>query len=648
MSLSRGIPLRRITKLLLNTSITFSTLGVFVQPDEVLKWLPSFGFAIILLGLLQRIRHISVLPICVMSAIALFYTVLFWTHTSIAEAQSGGWLLGPFSHGQLWRPLALVDVRQADWSLIVSQISCIVAIMLLSTFSLLLNSIGLEVLTDKHLNLKREMQVVGIANLASGFAGGVVGSHSLKSSFLAYRMSGRSRIVGLAAAGVFAVVFAFGTSLLSMFPRPILGGLLLYLGLTLLVEWVYDAYFKLPTTEYAMIVFILTVIAVAGFLPGIGAGLVVAALTFVVKYSRVDTARRIYSGTQRKSNVERSRAHEKVLARYGEQIYILELQGFIFFGTANNLLNLIRQRLDASDLQPLKFIVFDFRLVNGLDASAILNFNKIKKLASQNQVHIVVTALTPETRQILQQGGCLSKDDPTLLTLPDLDRGVEWCENRLLAMHVDEVTSLPSITAQFDEIFPGSDQVSLFRNYLTAIQVAQGDIVFQQGNPSDGVYFVAAGQVSLLLEKSGGRNRRLRAFGPGAIIGEMGIYNQTVRSASLVADSPSRLYHLSARFLSHMEKEAPELATRLHKVIIQVLSERLIDVKHNSSTLSSRPIAPYDIAPHSVERPANQHPMPAILPSNDWQAIAELWMHGQFSSRRGVRKISVCNPAADC
>ncbi|MGJ3252672.1 MAG: hypothetical protein ACFE0J_16310 [Elainellaceae cyanobacterium] len=42
-------------KLLLNTSITFSTLGVFIQLDEVLKWLPSLGFAILLLGLLQRI-----------------------------------------------------------------------------------------------------------------------------------------------------------------------------------------------------------------------------------------------------------------------------------------------------------------------------------------------------------------------------------------------------------------------------------------------------------------------------------------------------------------------------------------------------------------------------------------------------------------
>lgn len=90
----------------------------------------------------------------------------------------------------------------------------------------------------------------------------------------------------------------------------------------------------------------------------------------------------------------------------------------------------------------------------------------------------------PETRQLLQQGGCIYEDDKTILTLPDLDRGIEWCENRLLAVHAHEVTSLPSITAQFDEMFPGSDQVSLFRNYLTSIQVLSERLVDVKQNAS--------------------------------------------------------------------------------------------------------------------------------------------------------------------
>jgi hypothetical protein len=117
----------------------------------------------------------------------------------------------------------------------------------------------------------------------------------------------------------------------------------------------------------------------------------------------------------------------------------------------------------------------------------------------------------------------------------------------------------------------------------------------------------------------------------------MGIYNQTLRSGSLVADSPSRLYHLTAQSLSHLEKEAPELATQLHKFIIQVLSERLIDVKHNPSTLSPRSIAPHDTAPydtasHGIDQPVNQHTVPTILSSNDRQAIAELSMLGKLET----------------
>ncbi len=81
----------------------------------------------------------------------------------------------------------------------------------------------------------------------------------------AARIAPDRRLVGLISAGLCAACLIFGSTLLTLFPKPVLGGLLLFLGLAFLVEWVYDAWFKLPRIDYLIVLFILLAIATVGF-----------------------------------------------------------------------------------------------------------------------------------------------------------------------------------------------------------------------------------------------------------------------------------------------------------------------------------------------------------------------------------------------
>jgi MFS superfamily sulfate permease-like transporter len=75
------------------------------------------------------------------------------------------------------------------------------------------------------------------------------------------------------------------------------------------------------------------------------------------------------------SNVERSILEQEVLQERGDYIYILVLQNFIFFGTANALIENLCQRLKN---QPqIQYVVLDFSSVTGLDSSAIHSFFKL-------------------------------------------------------------------------------------------------------------------------------------------------------------------------------------------------------------------------------------------------------------------------------
>ena len=57
---------------------------------------------------------------------------------------------------------------------------------------------------------------------------------------------------------LFEVVLAF-------VPKIVVGGLLCYLGLVFLLEWVVESWFKLPLADAAIILLIVVVIATVGF-----------------------------------------------------------------------------------------------------------------------------------------------------------------------------------------------------------------------------------------------------------------------------------------------------------------------------------------------------------------------------------------------
>lgn len=263
----------------LMTDFPFSfTQGLLLfQQDVLIRWLPGVCFAILILLILRRYNHVLVLPGLVLGAIALFYLLLLVTNTSIAEARNYKLLFDSFPPGGLWQPLTLSTLVQANWGLIIGQIGKSIAILLITVVALLLNSTGIELSIRQDIDLNRELRAAGIANIIAGLSGGIVGYHALGASVLSVaKIGAKSRMVGLIAAVSCAIALFAGASIIALFPKPILGGVALFLGLSFLVEWVYEGWFKLSRIDYLIVILILIVIGAVGFLEGVGMGLVVA------------------------------------------------------------------------------------------------------------------------------------------------------------------------------------------------------------------------------------------------------------------------------------------------------------------------------------------------------------------------------------
>ena len=85
----------------------------------------------------------------------------------------------------------------------------------------------------------------------------------------------------------------------------IVGGVLVFLGLAFIVEWVWDKRRTLPTLEYVVVLVILAGIIAKGFLPGVVIGLVLAVVLFAVSYGRIELVHEVAFGDTYRSNVDR-------------------------------------------------------------------------------------------------------------------------------------------------------------------------------------------------------------------------------------------------------------------------------------------------------------------------------------------------------
>ena len=114
------------------------------------------------------------------------------------------------------------------------------------------------------------------------------------------------------------------------------------------------------------------------------------------------------------------------------------------------------------------------------------------------------------------------------------------------------------------------------------IQVKKGQAVFYQSDPSEKVYLLRSGLVSIVLESQDGREMVINEMHPGDIFGELGLLTRQPRSTSAIARVDCELLTLQRQaFLGVLEVE-PGLARR----ILDLTANRLRGSSERESALA--------------------------------------------------------------
>ena len=116
--------------------------------------------------------------------------------------------------------------------------------------------------------------------------------------------------------------------------------MLLYLGVDLLHKWTIESRRRLTRTEYVSLLAIIVIILQWGFVAGVLGGVVIGCATFAFTAARIDSIKFSFDGSEYRSSLDRSRDDQAVLMAHGGQIQGLNLQSYLFFGSANRLYQL--------------------------------------------------------------------------------------------------------------------------------------------------------------------------------------------------------------------------------------------------------------------------------------------------------------------
>jgi len=535
------------------------------------KWFPGLIFGLIMLISSRYIKHYLLIPALIAIGITSFYAIMFFYGFSFTDLESSGYLLGPFPEGGLFQGLPLKYLSDFNWSIFLEQLPAIGTMMILNAISVLFNYSGLEIIIKKDLDLDQELKTTGIGNIIAGLGGAPPGHLSLGGTLLAISIGSKSKLTNIVIALLCAITLLFGSAVLSFFPRIILGGLLFNLGLSFLVDWLYSTWSRVPKTDYTIILLIFLVIGTVGFLEGVITGLLMSVILFVVSYSKVEIIKHELTGKTFHSNVERSESIKNIIDDSGDQTLILPLQGFIFFGSANRLLERIKLHLQSQNEKNLKYLVFDFKQVTGVDSSTINSFNKLRILAELDNFQVLFCNLTPEIISQFEVEGLFTDSMDLFLKFDDLDHGMEWCEEQIIS---ETIIGSNKQKEEIDEIKLFEEKFADLLIYFESKDISQNTTIIEQGSDPDGLYFIKSGRITVELRSSNNKIR-LKSMSTGTVVGEVSLYLKTQATASVISNTACKTYFLSHENFEKLNKETPERAAELHTYIVKLLSDRL-------------------------------------------------------------------------
>jgi MFS superfamily sulfate permease-like transporter len=416
---------------------------------------------------------------------------------------------------------------------------------------------------------------LGIANAVSAGFGGITSGINIGPSLTNRAFGGRTWLSVMVNTVVVLVAATLLFPALAYMPRAVLSAVIMVVAVQHIDPWTKQFAGRLikPGTpqrgaialDLGVSVFVSLLSIAINVVLAVFIGIVLAVLLFVVRMSK-SNIRRLYRCDAVRSRRYRDPAELELLRVAGASVLIIELQGALFFGTADRLAQIV----DSETAKETTAVLLELRRVTEIDSTGARILGDIDAALSARGISLVLV-LSARTETAARIADIFQAGDRFF---PDIDRAMEWAEDELLRksgtglsveLSLDQVPLLRDLT---------SDQIERLRTWLQPVTWPAGHVVFRHSDPGSSLYLVTRGRASVHLRHDD-EGIRLATFAAGAVFGELALLDRGPRSATVTVDEDLTGFGLSEASFNALCQEQPDIAIKLLSALGRELSVRI-------------------------------------------------------------------------
>ena len=438
----------------------------------------------------------------------------------------------------------------------------------------------LDALTRSRHDSNRELIGQGLGNVASSLIGGVPGAGQMGATLVNMSSGAVTRYSGLIEGGFALLAFLLLGTFIAWIPIAGLAGILIVIGFRMFDR---DSLhlLKSRTTilDFAVIVAVVITALSVSLIAASGVGIALAIGLFIRAQIGGSVVRRHALGSQVFSKCVRLPAERAILEKRGDNTAIFELQGSLFFGTANQLYIALE-----ADLKTRHYIILDMRRVQSVDLTAVHIIEQMRGTLSERNAMLIFSHL-PENvpsgqdmRKYFNALGLVRAAENVLTrTFDELDDALEWVEERLIEQEHLQQTEEQLLELREIDIFVGrkDSTIAALEQCMEKRAYKAGEKIFALGDAGDEMFLIRRGSARIILPVSATQGHHLATFGRKDFFGEMAFLDRAPRSADAIAHTDIDLFVLSRQRFETLAEEHKKLAIGLVMSIARVLAVRL-------------------------------------------------------------------------
>ncbi|CAJ0857185.1 10488_t:CDS:2, partial [Entrophospora sp. SA101] len=562
-----------------------------------------------------------------------FYLVIYSLSIPLEFLIEDGWIFALDDQITMSEFYSNFDFGLINWEAIIKTIPTILTLAYFTILNVNINIGKLKVsLDDNHqLNTDCELIVQGVSNLIAGISGTFQVSFGYEESSLLIKSGINNRVLGLILAFCIGITTYFGQLFIKYIPTIAVGTMIFYLGLEVIKEALIDSWMIFNKLEYLNIIITMFAMITIGLLEGIFIGIVFSYIFFMILNYQKGVIRATFSSNSARSSVRRHYRDQKFLKQLDSQIYVMALQGYMFYRTMKGVEDFIKKILIdcEQNKRPIKFLILNMYGVTGFAIDAVQVLESIQKHLQHQKIYLVICEISHESQQVYTPlKKLLFWNDVTndhVKFCDEAKEALEWCENLLLGTYYANHRLLYSdnqlvgvqhqtMSSLLNDEYFCSNQVEdagkiVFENeiclksknklvnilmkafkeitnekeeffnllvpYFTKEEIQKDSQLWSKGDDPNCIYVVEQGQLSTWIPAENNKPNVIERILPLTMVGELGFFTDKQRPINLVTNTLCVLWKMDQVAYLRMMGYNPVLGAMFMKLAMKSSVERL-------------------------------------------------------------------------